>query len=654
MNESYPYKANLSFLLSFFFYLLFSFIIGFISISIGYYYPVYFNELQLALLALLPLVLFIIISFIPWKIPYLYFISPLSWILAIFLPIILLKYIFVILGIIFSLLAMVDLLQHVNRQTINVKMFVLSLFLTDQFIKATNQGQYPISNISLISMIIVIIVGVIFLVFSYDFMTIENSLKDPEKHNQNSYAWSSIPLYFSTFLFIFVFSNNGIVSYGNNLDLNISIMITVLVTVLVSILYLLGKDVLLPNFKEGYIGVVASFLLVISLYYYPWFSISSIFWILGIVCLVAIVQFSLNSFSFKSKNSLVLFISASYFLMVLLLVIILLTELYIIFAGMALIALLAIIIKFFSKSYEESETSIKVPEKLILLKVWEFLHVRNRVHKYGIVVILTLIITLSTSTPIFVTVEKPNFPTTGISVLAYNLHFGQDNNGFDNIDEVVKYVTSDVAPNFVSFEEVMFNGPINGYSNMFGRLKNLLGPVGYKYSYHTTGTPTFLTNAFFSMFPIVNASTIDLLPKDQFYRTALNIVIEIAPNKYLRVLPVHLTSVIEDASNPDRVSQGNLILDTIASLHSSIPAVILGDFNSFPEWPETTIFSTQYQDAWNKTHPGESGYTWPTYGPPNQRIDYIFVDNSISISSCSISDNLSISDHNAIYCNLNY
>ncbi len=109
-----------------------------------------------------------------------------------------------------------------------------------------------------------------------------------------------------------------------------------------------------------------------------------------------------------------------------------------------------------------------------------------------------------------------------------------------------------------------------------------------------------------------------------------------------------MTSVIEDKTNPNRVAQGKTILDTLEPLHLDIPVIILCDFNTFPDWPETLIFSSQYQDTRNVAHSKQNGYNWPTYGSPNQRIDYIFVDDSISILNCSISNNLSISDHNAI------
>jgi endonuclease/exonuclease/phosphatase family metal-dependent hydrolase len=548
---------------------------------------------------------------------------------------------------------MVDLLQYVNKTNVDPKTFLISLILIDQLVKIFNQGQYPISNSNLLGQVIVIIIGLFFVFNLLDTKTVSKFL-NKEKFIGNSHSWAIIPLYFAIMLYLFVFSNNGVLSYSNNLDLNISLMLSLICSIIVVVVFFLLKDNLVKTRNDFALSLVAAITLVISIYFYPWFNELLIFWFIGILSSSVVINFSLEWFSYRNKTNLIMLISLAYFLMVLFLFIILLTELYIIFMVIAIISLLVLIITYVKRSKEISEKVFSDSRNLYLSKIFKIFADIKLPKMYSLVALFTIIISFSAFIPSFVTIQQPNLPNSGVRIMAYNLHFSQDNNGFDNIIDVAKFV-SEVGPNFISFEEIMFNGPINGYSNMFGKLKNLLDPIGYKYSYHTTGTTTFLTNAFFSVYPIVNASTIDLLPKDQFFRTALNIVVDLGSGKLLRIVPVHLTSVIENATNPDRVSQGQLILDKISQLQSTIPVVILGDFNSFPEWPETQIFSSKYQDAWNVTNPDEPGLTWPTYGDgPNQRIDYIFVDNSIPVTSCTVSPNLAISDHNAIFCDLNY
>ena len=619
MYDQFHYKPHMAFAVSLYSYLLFSFIIGFISLSIGYYYPLYLNEVQIGLLDFVPIIGFLIVSLLSQKIPHLLFISPLCWLIAIVTPIILVKNIFVIMGAMFSLLTILELLQLVGKKSVDPITFVIAFVFLDQFIKAFNQGQYPISNVSLSGEVIVLFFGLFIVIFLRDLTKILATINKEEVHQNKNRSWPTISLYFSLFFFLFLFANNGIFSYGNMLDLNTSLMLMVQLCLIVPLLYIIVKNQFL-RLQDNSLGILGGILLFISIFFYPWISIEVVFWLLGLLALVMIIQFSLDAFSYKDKNDLVLFVASFYCILIVFLFIIVQTELYSLLFVLVLLLLGAIVLSFIKKPPPVVHRIFIDPKKLFFAPVCQFFTTKKLIQQYGFVVVMTIIVSFAAFIPAFVTITKPNFPSTGIRAMAYNLHFGQDNNGFDNINEVAKEVAT-IGASFVSFEEVVFSGPENGYSNMYGRLKNLLDPLGYVYSYHTMGTPTFLTNAFFSVYPIVNASTIDLQPKDQFYRTALNMVLEISAGKYLRVVALHLTSVSENASNPTRVAQGQMIIDTIASLHSTIPVVILGDFNAIPTWPETKIFSSEFQDAWNMTHPTENWYTRATYGPPNQRID---------------------------------
>lgn len=647
----FNYRLNVGFALAFYFYLLISFLIGFISISVGYLYPVYLSETQLGLIAFLPLIFFILLSFYSQKIPYLYFVAPIFWYGSIIAPIMILKYFFILVGLIFTLLTLVELLQIVNGKTIDPRTFTIALIFLDQVVKGVNQGEYPISHASIFALGLITFLTIFVIIFLRDFMKVLNTL-NVEEHVSKTNSWSTFPLFFGVFLLIFLFANNGILSFGNNLDLNTAIMLTTLATILLPLFYYIARDFLIQT-KQMYIGLTGSLIIIIVLIFYPWFNFQVLLWLIGIVALAMILHTSVDSFTYKNKKSLIAFVTVSYFLITILLMIILLNELYIFYETFAFLILLGFSVKNLLEEREQEENIFHSPGKLFFGPLCEFFKAKRLALRYSLVILITVVISTAGFLPSLATINQPSLPSTGIRAMTYNLHFGQNNSGSDNIEAVAKLVSS-IGPNFVSFEEVTFNSPVNGYSNMFGKLKNLLGPIGYKYNYHTTGTPAFLTNAFFSIYPIVNASTINLLPKAEFYRTALNIVLDLGSGKYLRVVQVHLTSVIENASNPDRIKQGELILATLSVLHSKIPTIILGDFNSFPTWPETTIFSSVYQDAWNTTHPSNKGYTWPSYGPANQRIDYIFVDKSIPITSCSITNNLPISDHNALYCNLNY
>ena len=313
---SFNYRLNVGFALAFYFYLLYSFLIAFISISIGYYFPVYFNEIQLGLLAFLPLVLFIFISFISQKIPFLYFIAPLCWYGAIMSTIIILKFFFVLVGLTFTLVTMIELLQVVNTKTIDPRTFTIALLFLDQVVKGVNQGQYPISHTTIFSLGLVTFLTIFVTMFLRDFMKVLKTLH-VEEHISQTNSWSIIPLYFSVLLIIFVFANNGILSYGNNFDLSISMMLTTLAIILLPLFYYISRDFLI-NTKQMYLGLSGAGITIIVLIFYPWINFQAILWLMGIISLTMVIHTSLETFTFKNKRNLVTFVALSYFALVML------------------------------------------------------------------------------------------------------------------------------------------------------------------------------------------------------------------------------------------------------------------------------------------------------------------------------------------------
>jgi endonuclease/exonuclease/phosphatase family metal-dependent hydrolase len=103
------------------------------------------------------------------------------------------------------------------------------------------------------------------------------------------------------------------------------------------------------------------------------------------------------------------------------------------------------------------------------------------------------------------------------------------------------------------------------------------------------------------------------------------------------------------------------------------PQILMGDFNARPDSDEirwlrgfTSLQGRRvhYQDAWDRVHPGQPGWTWASSNPytaplrflePDRRIDYIFVttmrrDGRGTIQDCQIAfgepvDGVYASDH---------
>jgi endonuclease/exonuclease/phosphatase family metal-dependent hydrolase len=108
-----------------------------------------------------------------------------------------------------------------------------------------------------------------------------------------------------------------------------------------------------------------------------------------------------------------------------------------------------------------------------------------------------------------------------------------------------------------------------------------------------------------------------------------------------------------------REDQVQAIDSLVAARAGDTPSVLMGDFNARPESDEirwlrgqVTLSGrrTYYQDAWERLHPGERGWTWARANPytkpleflePDRRIDYIFVtpmrrDGRATIRTCRI------------------
>jgi endonuclease/exonuclease/phosphatase family metal-dependent hydrolase len=369
-----------------------------------------------------------------------------------------------------------------------------------------------------------------------------------------------------------------------------------------------------------------------------------IFWIFGIIALILLFDFSLAVIRYSHEKQITNFILISYLVMVLFIFILLLTELSAIFGIIAgIVGLSALTIYPYRKIKMKSIDFSSVPATEWLTKQQNRLfNLKLRYHSLFLILLIVFNLIIGVVPGILVPPSPIN--NTKLSGMSYNLHFGLDSFGYDNIDRASQLILSE-TPSFIGLQEVTFNSPLNGYKNMFDALKKNLSPQ-YPYYYYSERQTGVLSNAFFSLYPIISASTITLEPTVRYQRNMLNIVLDVEGSQ-LRVVVLHLTHIIEKESNPDRVKQAEFVINQINSL-PTLPTIILGDFNAWPEFPEAKVFSERYQDGWNTTNPNLPGYTWPTLNP-SQRIDYIFLDNSINITNCEVIQNYS-SDHFPLEC----
>ncbi|MBU6997343.1 MAG: endonuclease/exonuclease/phosphatase family protein [Theionarchaea archaeon] len=66
---------------------------------------------------------------------------------------------------------------------------------------------------------------------------------------------------------------------------------------------------------------------------------------------------------------------------------------------------------------------------------------------------------------------------------------------------------------------------------------------------------------------------------------------------------------------------------------STASRVLVGDLNAPPDNEEIQRLKTSgLVDMWPTLHPGEDGFTYPSYPTPNERIDYVWADKGLATS----------------------
>lgn len=243
-----------------------------------------------------------------------------------------------------------------------------------------------------------------------------------------------------------------------------------------------------------------------------------------------------------------------------------------------------------------------------------------------------------------------------VSVMTYNIHFGQNFDGLYDIGGF-KDVIKNQKPNIVAFQEVTYNSPFNGYNTMFIELKSLMQSLGFDYFYTSEGYNYNIGNTIFSQFEITSARTIDYDDWNAWQRSAVEATIDVNGNDVI-VYSTHLTHIPAGGdSGGVRVKEVNQLLGAVSDHEmNSENVIVMGDFNIVPMddegivTQEYSLMISQLNDAWIEFTSSMDGFTSPA-DDPKKRIDYIFISNTINVTRCEVYDTLA-SDHLPVTCEL--
>ena len=230
-----------------------------------------------------------------------------------------------------------------------------------------------------------------------------------------------------------------------------------------------------------------------------------------------------------------------------------------------------------------------------------------------------------------------------------------------------------LAPDIIGLQEVR---------EVPGKVPNTAATIAAALGYHhafESATPWGGGDeglAILSRLPIVRRGAVELphaVPTER--RVVLGVAVA-TPLGELCAFTTHLNYRMTDgAKREDQVAAVDAFA---AGWPSPLPRLLLGDFNAVPHSDEVRFLRglhthagrrTYWQDAWDRTHPGEAGYTWSARNPytarlawldPDRRLDYIFVsplfrDGRGAIRECRIvldqpaPDGAHASDHYGVF-----
>jgi len=221
------------------------------------------------------------------------------------------------------------------------------------------------------------------------------------------------------------------------------------------------------------------------------------------------------------------------------------------------------------------------------------------------------------------------------------------------MDLVARGLTA-LAPDVVGLQEVR---------EVAGQLENQAATLAGRCGYQHVFAPAVTFGggheglAILSRAPIVAHAALELPhAKAEERRILLSAQIETAAGR-VWIHTTHLNYRLQHGR--ERQDQVVAVDGAVAARAGDLPQILMGDFNARPESDEIrwlrglTTFEgrrVHYQDAWDRLHPGEQGWTWASANPytaalsflePDRRIDYIFVttmrkDGRGTIRDCRI------------------
>jgi len=249
------------------------------------------------------------------------------------------------------------------------------------------------------------------------------------------------------------------------------------------------------------------------------------------------------------------------------------------------------------------------------------------------------------------TIRKQTSPPTEIKVISYNIRWRSG----DDLQTLIKLLQEDAeigCASILALQEVDRHKKRTGHNNTVKTIANALG-MYYAWAAPPTAKPTDEEEtgvAILSFYPLLDVHRI-VLPNPgpgQRRRVALGATIDI-PNGRWRVYSAHAETRIKIGK---KLEQYKAVLDDLAKFPADMPAIVMGDFNTWEPNVGGKVRKLFSNAGWKTPFEDQSTFRRKVlFVPVELKLDWVWL-RGLEAAAFGIDKKVEVSDHFPLWTNV--
>ena len=249
------------------------------------------------------------------------------------------------------------------------------------------------------------------------------------------------------------------------------------------------------------------------------------------------------------------------------------------------------------------------------------------------------------------TIRKQTSPPTEIKVISYNIRWRSG----DDLQTLIKLLQEDAeigCASILALQEVDRHKKRTGHNNTVKTIANALG-MYYAWAAPPTAKPTDEEEtgvAILSFYPLLDVHRI-VLPNPgpgQRRRVALGATIDI-PNGRWRVYSAHAETRIKIGK---KLEQYKAVLDDLAKFPAGMPAIVMGDFNTWEPNVGGKVRKLFSDAGWKTPFEDQSTFRRKVlFVPIELKLDWVWL-RGLEAGTFGINKKVEVSDHFPLWTNV--